>query len=359
MIRGMSTEILASLAICLLAGGSLWLARRTLRLPRLALAQLRLLRRVEGDGPLDEGAAVVRGRILAEEPLSTPHSEQPAVWYAQLLERFDRTSVTNIDGMSGRWVVEERREEAVPFSLEPVDSQRPPIAVDPEGAEVKLALSSPRAMEETTGLGEHLRLSEALLAPGDEVWAHGTVEQRGGFEPDALYRGSTVRPVLCAGRGGLTITPARSAWRRLWGYLLLGAAMATGAAVATAMAVHVTANSFPRIRVELPGAPGQVGPMPARYRGYWRCKPDSPAAGEARVEAWVLGLARQNRAEHQAMGALDSALWQRKLNGVRALSLSRSRRYLLFDVLTWQGQTCHRPAFWRSFCTHNRELCRR
>jgi hypothetical protein len=333
--------------------GALWLGRRSLRVFARGLRGLAVLRRGRGRAldDLSLGAVGVRGRVVAIDRLSGPHTGREGVYVQHTVEAWDTTP--NIMGAAGKWVCIEHGEEATPFEVTDGETA---MLVDPHGAEVLAdAVSGNHAQASPP-----LRYTEALLPADAEVVVLGEVTDQGGFAP-AGYRGSPFRRVIAAGKSGLVVsTPARLR-RYLAVRLLFGGAGLLGAAVALGLVGLVAANLLPVMQIELPGEVVSDRPPPERYTdSFWRGRTaDAVSAGPAAVEAWVLGWVINAKPEYALDDRLKRELWRRQLNGLSDTRMTRRRAWLLFDVVRVEGTAFRRPAFWKAFCRLHPKHCAR
>ncbi len=156
----------------------------------------------------------LRGRVCPIDLLQGPYTGRQGVYLAYTVERWDRTP--NVLGYGGKWLCTEHSEEATPFELTDGETV---VLVDPHRAEVRV-----RPVRGEVEVDPPLLFSEAVIEPDTELTVIGQLTEEGGFDPSAAYRGTSVRPVVAAGAGGLLLAPPGELARRLAAELLLGPA---------------------------------------------------------------------------------------------------------------------------------------
>ncbi|MDP2275464.1 MAG: GIDE domain-containing protein [Archangium sp.] len=131
------------------------------------------------------GVCKVHGVVVAPQPLISPISEKPVVWYRMLVQEYVRA------GKYSRWST--IHDEAVGTRFQLKDRKGPgSIEVDPSGAEVLLSAESgsedhgvlvryleSKGIRRMLGHGE-LRCNETTLQPGEKIFVLGTVTEAPG-----------------------------------------------------------------------------------------------------------------------------------------------------------------------------------
>lgn len=301
------------------------------------------------------------GKVTPVDTITSPYSGREGVYLKATVETWRPSSTSLPSG--GGWLASDYVEEAAPFELR---SDEATILVDPEGGRF-LVRSSRHVLRART-----LVVNEALVEPDQELVAIGQIADEEGFDPSQGYRGSTVRPVMSAGKRGLLVADrwelARDVTRRVAFATIAGAiSLATMAGV-----MIFFGNRYPFITYDLPGenvmsarrdterSPGAVH--------LWRSRVPRSAevVGEARMEIWVLGAAVESDrpqwlvgqgAEFLAYSRACDAFWSRQLNGMSPYRDERRREYLIFEVITWSGAAFREPEIWESICTQTPWYC--
>lgn len=131
------------------------------------------------------GVCKVHGLVVPSQPLVSPLSGQPVVWYSIIVQEYVQA------GRHSRWATIHNDSVGARFSLKDRKGAGT-IEVNPVGAEVKLASEGgsedrgtllryleSKGVTRMLGYGE-LRASEATLEPGEKIFVLGTVVQEPG-----------------------------------------------------------------------------------------------------------------------------------------------------------------------------------
>lgn len=304
----------------------------------------------------------IRGKVTPVDTITSPHSGREGVYLKATVETWRPSSTSLPSG--GGWLASDHVEEAAPFELRGDEAT---ILVDPDGGRF-LVRSVRRVLEART-----LTVTEALVEPDQELIAIGRIADEEGFDPSQGYRGTTVRPVMSAGKAGLLIAPpwelARDMARRV-SFAVVGGTLSL-AAMAGVMVFF--GNRYPFMTYDLPGeAVMKAHRDTERYPGavhLWhrRIPRGAEVVGEARIEIWVLGALV--RGEHEMRWLVDrdarsfafsracDAFWSHQLNGMAPYRDESRREYLIFEVITWSGPAFRDPDVWEGVCTQTPWYC--
>ena len=131
------------------------------------------------------GVSKVHGVVVASQPLQSPLSGKPVVWYRMLVQEYVQA------GRYSRWATIHDEGTAVPFQLK--DRKGPgSIEVNPAGAEILIVAEggtedrellirylTSKGVTRMLGFGE-LRANETTLQPGEKIFVLGTVSEQPG-----------------------------------------------------------------------------------------------------------------------------------------------------------------------------------
>jgi hypothetical protein len=113
---------------------------------------------------------LLRGHVVPRDLVDSPVSGRRCVYYRYLVERLQPASIAQIAGSdAGLWMVRDQDEVITEFYL---DDESGRAVVSPERAEVDVERVAVPSEEE----GEKIRISEAVIEPGDVIEVEGVLE---------------------------------------------------------------------------------------------------------------------------------------------------------------------------------------
>jgi hypothetical protein len=303
----------------------------------------------------------IRGKVTPVDTITSPYTSREGVYLKATVETY-RASTTALPS-GGGWHASNHVEEAAPFELR---GQSDAMLVDPEGGQF-LVGSTRKTIEPRA-----VMVTEALVEPEQELIAIGRIADEEGFDPSEGYRGTTVRPVMSAGKQGLLVATPWELLRDVWRRIAFPSIAAVLSLTAIVGVLVFFGNRYPFMTYDLPGeqvirANRDTERYPGAVHLWWSRLPrGAEVIGEARVEIWVLGgVVDPDRfrwlvgrgAESLAFSRACDEFWSHQLNGMAPYREETRREYLVFEVITWSGSAFRDPSVWQGVCRRTPWYC--